>query len=428
MKHKTRGTRNQTSARQAAGRGRAPGVTGGLGGQQVIIGTAAPGIGMSNVSTAGGTINNNSVITTNHGVTNLTVPDLGSLNPVAPSHVVLPTQPYQQIVNAAPQTVTAQMGQTIHQQQYQQQPQQQQVHHQVLQQHPQQQQMHLLQPGAMTGQKLIRRGHQIELLTQAKILCDRQDFVDLTIYCEDGVVRAHQMLLAVASPFLKLLFQTSPLYGTDEISLVLPEVKACLVQALIHFVYTGTVVSKEDHFYSLMKLVYALNINASIEAESTNDRPTTFTAPLVPPQSLNPVLRLPQQTPQYLVQQQQQQQIQIQQQQQQFQTQQHFQQPMSQQLQTNQLLQSNTLPQHILPTQPVPLQQVMNGLTTSPASANNAAALVAQITQPAIAPPSSLGPPNKIPRLSGPPANAVPVPPHSLSGLTNVSPLKHKGV
>ena len=257
MKHTKRGARNQTSARQA-GRGRSGGVaTGGMTGQQ---GIAAPGIGMSNVSSAGGSINNNSVITTavnQHGgvVTNLTVPDLGSLNPVAPSQVVLPTQPYQQMVNAVPQTVTAQMGtgQPIHQQQHQyqqqQHQQQQQQHHQVIQQHQQQQQMHLLQPGQMTGQKLIRRGHQIELLTQAKILCDRQDFVDLTIYCEDGVVRAHQMLLAVASPFLKLLFQTSPLYGTDEISLVLPEVKACLVQALIHFVYTGTVVSKEDHFY-----------------------------------------------------------------------------------------------------------------------------------------------------------------------------------
>lgn len=255
MKHTKRGARNQTSARQAAGRGRGGGVAGG-GIQQ---GMAAPGIGMSIASSTVGSINNNSVITTavnQHGgvVTNLTVPDLGSLNPVAPSQVVLPTQPYQQMVNVAPQTVTAQMGtaqpqyRTDQYQQHQQQPQQ---HHQVIQQHQQQQQqqMHLLQPGQMTGQKLIRRGHQIELLTQAKFLCDRQDFVDLTIYCEDGVVRAHQMLLAVASPFLKLLFQTSPLYGTDEISLILPEVKACLVQALIHFVYTGTVVSKEDHFY-----------------------------------------------------------------------------------------------------------------------------------------------------------------------------------
>ncbi|CAB4055595.1 unnamed protein product [Lepeophtheirus salmonis] len=108
------------------------------------------------------------------------------------------------------------------------------------------------QPRLCAGQKLIRRGYQQELLSQAKILCDRQDYVDLNIYCEDGVVKAHQMLLAV---------------------------KSCLVQALIHFVYTGTVVSKEDHFYSLMKLVYALNINASIEAESTNEKPTTFSAP-----------------------------------------------------------------------------------------------------------------------------------------------------
>ena len=151
-----------------------------------------------------------------------------------------------------------------------QQPQQQQQQQQPAHGHPQR------------VQKLLRTGHQYELLRQAKDLCDRQDYVDLTIYCEDGVVRAHQMLLATASPFLKLLFQTSPLYGNDEISLILPETKACLVQALVHFVYTGTVVSKEDHFYSLMKLVYALNINASIEAESTNAKPTTFSAPLVP--------------------------------------------------------------------------------------------------------------------------------------------------
>ena len=133
----------------------------------------------------------------------------------------------------------------------------------------------------------------MELMAQAKVLYDNQDFVDLTIYCEDGVVRAHQMLLAVASPFLFSLFQTNPCYGTEDITLILPEVKACLVQALIHFVYTGVVVSGEDHFYSIMKLVYALNINASIEAESTNDRATTFTAPLVPPHLLATVVKLP---------------------------------------------------------------------------------------------------------------------------------------
>ena len=129
-------------------------------------------------------------------------------------------------------------------------------------------------------QKLVGHDLQVELLHQAKVLCDQQDYVDLTFYCEDGVVQAHQMLLAFASPFLKFLFQThkrqSPLCEPEDIGIILPETKVYLVQALIHFVYTGYVVSEEDNFYSLVKLIYSLNINASIEAESTLERPTIF--------------------------------------------------------------------------------------------------------------------------------------------------------
>ena len=91
------------------------------------------------------------------------------------------------------------------------------------------------------------------------------------------------MMLAVASPFLKQLFQAAGLdkipagvQDHEPLQLVLPEVKTSLVQALLHFLYTGNVVTQEGQFYSLMKLVYALNINASIEAESTPDSPTLF--------------------------------------------------------------------------------------------------------------------------------------------------------
>ena len=58
--------------------------------------------------------------------------------------------------------------------------------------------------------------------------------------------------------------------------------RASLVQALIHFLYTGTVVTQEGQFYSLMKLVYALNINASIEAESTAAQPTVLGTTVLP--------------------------------------------------------------------------------------------------------------------------------------------------
>ena len=112
-----------------------------------------------------------------------------------------------------------------------------------------------------------------------------QQYADLQIQCEDGTVLAHQMMLAVSSPFLRQLFPGPGPAGSEEAGgptiLVLPEVKISLVQALLHFLYTGKVVTREGQFYSLMKLVYALNINASIDAESTPDSPTLFNTKIV---------------------------------------------------------------------------------------------------------------------------------------------------
>jgi len=274
-------------------------------------------------------------------------PELATLQPQPPQHhphIALPTQPYQ-------------------------------LHHQQAQ-HPQQQ--HMILAGSQQ-QKLIRRGHQMEMLEQAKLLCDRQDFVDVTIYCEDGVVRAHQMLLAVASPFLKLLFQTSPLYGIEDICIILPETKACLVQALIHFVYTGTVISKEDHFYSLMKLVYALSINASIEAESTNARPTAFSAPLIPIHSVERVKKFP-----------------------------------------HQIVQPNlpTVPNHQVHMTHLTLQQQHQQQQNVNAVA---AAAVAAITTP-VAPQCVISQAGKMGRYTtGPPANSLPVPQQHLTTVHQVT-------
>ena len=112
-----------------------------------------------------------------------------------------------------------------------------------------------------------------------------QQFADLQIQCEDGTVLAHQMMLAVCSPLLRQLFPGPGPAGAEEAGLptilVLPEVKVSLVQALLHFLYTGKVVTRQGQFYSLMKLVYTLNITAPIDAESTPDDPTLFNTKIV---------------------------------------------------------------------------------------------------------------------------------------------------
>ena len=118
----------------------------------------------------------------------------------------------------------------------------------------------------------------------ATLTAATQEYIDLTIQCEDGELQAHQIMLAVSSPFLKQLFiaERERLAPGVPVVLVLPEVRASLVQALLHFLYTGTVVTQEGQFYSLMKLVYALNINASIEAESTGAQPTVLGTTVMP--------------------------------------------------------------------------------------------------------------------------------------------------
>ena len=73
-------------------------------------------------------------------------------------------------------------------------------------------------------------------------------------------------------------------HGGEPIVIVLPDVKVSVIQALLEFLYTGSVNTREGQFYSLMKLFYDLEINASIEAEKTNDQPTKFEiTPLVNP-------------------------------------------------------------------------------------------------------------------------------------------------
>jgi hypothetical protein len=60
-----------------------------------------------------------------------------------------------------------------------------------------------------------------------------------------------------------------------------------LVQTLLEFLYAGQVTAQEGQFYSLMKLVYDLDIVASIEAEKTNAQPTKFeTVPVLVMSSL----------------------------------------------------------------------------------------------------------------------------------------------
>ena len=101
------------------------------------------------------------------------------------------------------------------------------------------------------------------------------------LQCEDGTLAAHAFILSIASPFLKRLLEAELVRREasrlhEPPVLVLPDVRLALVQSLLEFLYTGQVVTQETHFYSLMKLIYDLEINASIDADKTSAQTSKF--------------------------------------------------------------------------------------------------------------------------------------------------------
>ena len=109
------------------------------------------------------------------------------------------------------------------------------------------------------------------------------------IQCEDGTVASHTLILSIASPFLRRLLETEQelnwetRLGREPLVLVLPDVKVAQVQALLEFIYTGSITTAEGQLYGLMKLVYDLGIVASVEAVKTNGPATKFEITTISP-------------------------------------------------------------------------------------------------------------------------------------------------
>ena len=77
------------------------------------------------------------------------------------------------------------------------------------------------------------------------------------------------MLLAVASPFLFGLFQANPCYGTEDITLILPEVKACLVQVKLGITLTLNILKAQLKILKLIEDLTKLLQNVREKLAST---------------------------------------------------------------------------------------------------------------------------------------------------------------
>jgi len=80
-------------------------------------------------------------------------------------------------------------------------------------------------------------GHGHYLVTVARACADSGQYTDVRLQCADGHLRAHSIVLASCSQFLKEALMTLP-QGMNEFTLVLPGVRKQVANTLVEFLYT----------------------------------------------------------------------------------------------------------------------------------------------------------------------------------------------
>lgn len=106
---------------------------------------------------------------------------------------------------------------------------------------------------------VVFAGHNAYMMSVARLCRDLGQFTDVTIYCSDGSLRAHRLVLGGASKFLRqILLDMS---DDEETVLVMPGVPKTLLMALLDFLYTGKMLLSRTYTRDLQLLVGSLGID-----------------------------------------------------------------------------------------------------------------------------------------------------------------------
>ena len=81
------------------------------------------------------------------------------------------------------------------------------------------------------------QGHHSYIVSIARLCKQNGLFTDVTLQCDDGKLLAHRIVLAAVSPFLRGVLIELP-SGTQDFTIIVPDVRRAIVQQLLDFLYT----------------------------------------------------------------------------------------------------------------------------------------------------------------------------------------------
>ena len=106
------------------------------------------------------------------------------------------------------------------------------------------------------------QGHHSYIVSIARLCKQSGLFTDVTLQCDDGKLLAHRIVLAAVSPFLRGVLIELP-SGTQDFTIIVPDVRRAIVQQLLDFLYTGNMNVEQEATWELQELVHLLKIDPS---------------------------------------------------------------------------------------------------------------------------------------------------------------------
>lgn len=110
--------------------------------------------------------------------------------------------------------------------------------------------------------------HLSNLRTLLEYLYNEQSFVDVTLSCADGMIRAHKLVLSACSPYFDTIFRENP---CKHPTVILKGVSLREMQLIIEYMYVGSVDVPEQDLPSLLQIASELHIKGLVQSKPTID-------------------------------------------------------------------------------------------------------------------------------------------------------------
>lgn len=110
--------------------------------------------------------------------------------------------------------------------------------------------------------------HIYNLRTLLEYLYNEQSFVDVTLSCSDGFLRAHKLVLSACSPYFDTIFRENP---CKHPTVILRGISLHEMQLIIEYMYVGSVDIPENELASLLEVANELHIKGLMQEPVEDD-------------------------------------------------------------------------------------------------------------------------------------------------------------